>query len=206
MNFKEISQSTVAHYDDNALSFKEGTWEHDVSQNRSALIAALQEFISDKKHYDILDFGCGPGRDLVAFSQLGHKPIGLDGSPQFCQMAEAASGREVWCQDFLDLKLPDSSFDGIFANASLFHIPSAELERVLKQFFQSLRPRGVLFSSIPRGHGEGFNGARWAHYMEIEQLSAYIRAAGFELLSYYYRPTGKPRNEQPWLASLCLRN
>lgn len=205
MDFDEVMRSTVGHYEDNAQRFKEGTWDHDVSQNRRALIEGLKEFRPHQKKYDILDFGCGPGRDLVAFSEDGHCPVGLDGSPKFCQMARELSGQEVWCQDFLHLDLPEQRFDGIFANASLFHIPSAELVRVLKQFHSSLRPNGVLFSSIPRGSGEGYNGARWAHYMEIEQLMEFLQASNFELLSYYYRPTGRPRSEQPWLASLGLR-
>lgn len=205
MDFNEVTQSTVGHYDENAQSYKEGTWDHDVSQNRQALIEALKEFRPHQEKYDILDFGCGPGRDLVAFSEEGHEPVGLDGSPKFCQMAEKLSGKKVWCQDFLHMNLPDQRFDGIYANASLFHVPSSELVRVLKQFHRSLKDHGVFFSSIPRGSGEGYNGARWAHYMEIEQLMDYFQASGFELLSYYYRPTGKPRSEQPWLASLALR-
>lgn len=205
MDLNEVSRSTVGYYDENAQRFKEGTWEHDVSQNRTALIEALKEFRPDQSSYDILDFGCGPGRDLVAFSEAGHRPVGLEGSPKFCQMAKELSSQEVWCQDFLNMDLPEQGFDGIFANASLFHIPSTELIRILKEFHRSLRERGVLFSSIPRGSGEGNNGGRWAHYMEIEQLMDYFQASGFELLSYYYRPTGRARTEQPWLASLALR-
>lgn len=205
MDCTEASLRTLGHYEENAQCFKEGTWDHDVSQNRQALVQALKEFRPGQKHFDILDFGCGPGRDLVAFCEEGHRPVGLDGSRKFCQMAKEVSGAEVLCQNFLELKLPRASFDGIFANASLFHIPSRELLRVLKQFHEALRPGGILFSSNPRGSGEGYNGDRWGHYMEIEQLLSYMAPAGFELLSYYYRPSGKPRSEQPWLASLCLR-
>src|SRR3546814_4811869 len=83
--------------------------------------------------YRILDCGCGPGRDLKAFSSLGHDAIGLDGTDAFVSMARVESGCQIWLQDFLALDLPDGYFDGVFANASLFHVPGSELLRVLKQ-------------------------------------------------------------------------
>ena len=106
-----------------------GTRDHDVSQN----IAALLGHIEAKAPFTILDFGCGPGRDLKTLSGLGHMAIGLDGSASFAEMARADTGCDVWQQDFLNLDLPDRHFDGVFANAALFHVPSRELLRVLRQ-------------------------------------------------------------------------
>jgi hypothetical protein len=64
----------------------------------------------------------------------------------------------VWQQDFLKLDLPAGRFDGIFANAAQFHVPSQELPRVLRQLCVALKPAGVLFSSNPRGgNEEGWN-------------------------------------------------
>lgn len=77
----------------------------------------------------MLDFGCGPGRDLQTFTRMGHIAVGLDGSERFAQMAREDSGCEVMQQDFLKLDLPAERFDGIFANAVLFHIPKQELPR-----------------------------------------------------------------------------
>jgi SAM-dependent methyltransferase len=142
-----ISALTLAHYQDCAEDFRAGTRDHDVSQNIAALLAQIQATTL----YQILDFGCGPGRDLRTFSAMGHSAVGLDGCPRFVEMARADSGCEVWLQDFLALDLPEARFDGIFANAVLFHIPSQELPRVLRQLYASLKPGGVLFSSNPRG-------------------------------------------------------
>ena len=76
-------------------------------------------------------------------------------------MAAAHSDCPVWHQNFLKLDLPRNHFDGVYANASLFHVPSSELERVLGQLHQSLKKQGVLFSSNPRGEDEeGWNGDR----------------------------------------------
>ena len=193
----EVSEKTVQHYDENAASFWEGTRDHDVTQNIDALLRAL-----GPGTHRILDFGCGPGRDLMMFKHLGHAPTGLDGSAQFCEMARVHSQCAVWHQDFLALELPDSFFDGIFANASLFHVPSQELPRVLAQLRSSLRPGGVLFSSNPRGMNvEGWNGTRYGAYHDFESWSNFMGHAGFVEVEHYYRPPGRPRDEQPWLAS-----
>lgn len=199
---REISQTTLAHYDANAESFWEGTLDHDVSQN----IAALLRHIDTTPPHTILDLGCGPGRDLTAFTQLGHVAIGVDGSPRFVEMARAHSGCEVWLQDFLALNLPPARFDGIFANASLFHVPSQALPRVLVELRETLKPRGVLFSSNPRGQNqEGWNGQRYGAYHDLDNWRRLLTHAGFVELEHYFRPDGLARDQQPWLATVWRR-
>lgn len=196
---QDISRTTLAHYDSRAKSFWEGTRDHDVSQNIEALLLELQVPPPAR----ILDFGCGPGRDLADFSRRGHQPIGLEGSPNFAAMARSETGCEVWLQDFLALDLPAASFDGVFANASLFHVPRQEIVRVLGELRACLHPGGVLFSSNPRGaNEEGWNGGRYGAYHDFETWKGLALAAGFEEILHYYRPPGKPRDQQPWLASL----
>ncbi len=121
-------------------------------------------------------------------------------------MARADSGCEVWQQDFLALDLPPERFDGVFANASLFHVPRAELPRVLRQLHATLRPGGVLFASNPRGDNrEGWSGERYGAWHDWERWRDYLTAAGFTELEHYYRPEGLPREQQPWLASVWRR-
>ena len=124
-----ISQKNIGHYEQNAVSYDQGTQDHDVSQNIDALIRAIKA----KPPFQILDFGCGPGRDLQTLAKLGHAAIGLEGSQKAAQIASSKSGCKVLVQDFFNLNLPESSFDGIFANASLFHIPNKLLPKVLGQ-------------------------------------------------------------------------
>lgn len=195
----EISRLTLQHYQRNAEMFWEGTRGHDVAQN----IAALLDRIEAPAPYAILDFGCGPGRDLRSFRELGHRAIGLEGTPRFAEMARAYSGCEVWEQDFLALDLPGAYFDGIFANAALFHVPRQELPRVLRELHAALKPGGVLFSSNPRGNNEeGWNQGRYGAYHDLEAWRRYMTEAGFDELAHYYRPPGLPREQQPWLASV----
>ncbi len=195
----DISRRTLAHYEQNADAFFAGTIDHDVSQNIEALLGAIEA----PAPYTILDLGCGPGRDLKTFTLLGHKAIGLDGSSRFAEMARAYSGCEVLHQDFLHLDLPHAMFDGIFANASLFHVPSAELPAVLAHLHEALKPGGVLFSSNPRGDNrEGWNGPRYGSYHDYAAWERFMSTAGFTPLHHYYRPAGLPREQQPWLASV----
>ena len=201
-DLRRITQVTLGDYDRTADGFWEGTKDHDVSQN----VDALLRHIEGAGPYAILDFGCGPGRDLRTFRTLGHEPVGLDGAPRFVAMARATSGCEVWQQDFLALDLPPARFDGVFANASLFHVPARELPRVLRELHAALRPRGVLFSSNPRGRNdEGWQGRRYGAWHDLETWRRYLEAAGFTELEYYYRPPGRPRDQQPWLATVWRR-
>ena len=199
---EELSRVTVSHYDEKAESFWEGTRDHDVSQNIEALLSLL-----GPAPQHILDLGCGPGRDLLAFKRLGHHPVGLDASDNFCEMAKKFSGCPVLNQNFLSMDLEDEYFDGIFANASLFHVPLQELSAVLISLRKALKPGGVLFSSNPRGQDvEGWSGDRYGSCHSLKGWTRQLTAAGFEAAGHYYRPTGRPREEQPWLASLWRKN
>jgi len=196
---QQITETTLGNYNQTAERFREGTRDHDVSQNIEALLRHIQVPAPAR----ILDFGCGPGRDLRTFTALGHTATGLDGSERFVEMARADSGCEVWQQNFLALDLPAGQFDGIFANAVLFHIPTQELPRVLRQLHATLKPGGVLFSSNPRGENqEGWNGPRYGAYHDLENWRRVLAEAGFTELEHYYRPAGLPREQQPWLASV----
>jgi len=196
---REIRSTTVAHYQAGARSFWAGTHDHDVSQNVEALIRHLP----GPAPQTILDLGCGPGRDLIVFRDLGHVAVGLDGAEEFVRMARQHSGCEVLHQDFLELDLGDGRFDGVFANASLFHVPSQELPRVLGELCRALKADGVLFSSNPHGpNREGWSGDRYGCYLDLDEWRRFMTAAGFDELEHYYRPPGQPRHRQPWLASV----
>jgi SAM-dependent methyltransferase len=194
---------TIEYYDERAVEFWEGTRDHDVKQN----VHALLRHIFAKPPLSILDFGCGPGRDLLVFRSLGHEVVGLEGSPRLAAMASELSGCEIWRQDFLALNLPANLFDGIFANASLFHVPRQELPRVLRELHAALKPDGVLFSSNPRGNDEeGWSGGRFGAYHRLDSWRGFLKVAKFSELEHYYRPPGLPLEQQPWLASVWRKH
>ena len=203
MQAHEVTAITIAEYDRMAAAYRRGTADHDVSQN----IAALLEAIEGEGPHVILDLGCGPGRDLRRFTALGHVVVGLDGSSKLVAMARAETDCEVLHQNFLALDLPLARFDGIFANASLFHVPSGQLARVLRDLAAALKPDGVLFSSNPRGRNEeGWVGGRYGCFHDLDTWRAYVTTAGLRELNHYYRPAGQPRAEQPWLATVWRKS
>lgn len=202
IELRRIAQSTLSHYSQRADDFWLGTRDHDVQQNIDALLRQIE----GAAPFQIMDLGCGPGRDLKAFVDRGHVAVGIEGCEPFVQMAREFSGCEVWLQDFLKLDLPAERFDGVFANASLFHIPSQELPRILGELRASLKPGGVLFASNPRGNNEaGWNGQRYAVYHDLQAWRGFLITAGFTELDHYYRPPGLPREQQGWLASVWRR-
>jgi trans-aconitate methyltransferase len=195
----QVSATTIGQYRAMATWYRQGTWIHDVSQNIRALLAA----ITGAPPYRILDLGCGPGRDLVTFRDLGHAVVGIDGCPEFVAMARAVSGCEVWQQDMLAMTLPPASFDGVFANAVLFHVPSLALPVVLDRLHAALKPGGVLLASNPRGQDEeGFVDGRYACFYSFKTWRRLVSRSSFVLVDHYFRPPGKPRSEQPWLATV----
>jgi SAM-dependent methyltransferase len=200
---RQISASTIGQYRAMATPYRDGTWNHDVSQNIEALLTA----ITGVSPYRILDLGCGPGRDLVALRDLGHEVVGLDGCPEFVAMARAVSGCEIWQQDLLSMTLPRASFDGVFANAVLFHVPSLALAGVLERLHAALKPGGVLLASNPRGQDEeGFIDGRYACFYNFKTWRRLVSRSGFALVDHYFRPPGKPRRQQPWLATIWRKS
>ncbi len=201
-DLQNLTTQTLDYYNQRAADFFAGTIDHDVEQNITALLAHIEtnEGIAP---FTVLDVGCGPGRDLKAFSQRGHIAVGLEGAERFAEMARDYSGCDVWQQDFLELDLPGEHFDGVFANASLFHAPRQALPGVLLALHATLKPNGVLFSSNPRGDNtEGWSGNRYGAYYDLDTWRDYMVTAGFVELMHYYRPPGVPRDQQPWLASV----
>lgn len=194
---KEIEKITFSSYGQKAESFWENTKDHDVNQNYNAFLAPF----NGKAGLDILDFGCGPGRDVLYFKSLGHNPVGLDGTLEFCEMARQQTGCTILHQSFNDLDLKENSFDGVFANASMFHVPSQNLNKVLKDLNKSLKPGGILFTSNPRGDEEGWSSPeRYGNFMQLDKSMEYLENAGFSVLNHYFRPPGLPLEEQKWLA------
>ncbi len=200
---RRISEITIGHYDRKASAFWDGTRDHDVSQNHAALLEAIES----EPPFCIVDLGCGPGRDLRYFKSLGHEIVGVDGSKELVAMARQLSGCEVLHQDFRALDLPENRFDGVYANASLFHVPSQQLPQVLRELYAALKPNGVLFCSNPRGNNEeGLSGDRFGCFFDLDTWREYVTAAGFIEVKHYYRPPGLPRHQQPWLATVWRKS
>ncbi|MFM2041501.1 MAG: hypothetical protein RLY86_77 [Pseudomonadota bacterium] len=189
--------SSLPHYDAHAAEYANALASHDVGEARERLLALLPPAAA------ILDLGCGPGRDLIAFRQAGHEAIGLEGSPALAEIARAASGAEVWTGDLRHTALPPVRFDGVWAQAVLFHVPTAALGNLLTALAGTLRPGGILYACDPTGgNEEGWVGDRYLAFRRPQTIQAIMRRAGFTLIETWRRPPGLPRRQQTWAAGL----
>ena len=204
------SAATIADYDAVAAAFDAGNKDHDVSQNIDALLGAIAagragDGVGRRAARRRAAGHCGFGVRRRPRSRRTHgarlRGVGRRRSPAFCELARrAAPGCTVLEQDFVDMDLPAETFDGAFANASLFHVPSEDLPDVLRRIFESLKPGGVFFASNAHGFGEdkeGWTDGRtpatrsWVCWLSEATWRRYCEAAGFTFLHSYYRGSSR---------------
>ena len=201
-DLERIARLTLEHYNRRAEQFWEGTRDHDVSQNIAALLQHIEGAAA--VHHPRFRLRAGPRSQGVLRSRPRRdrsgrrRAVRRDGA-RLQRLRGLAAGLS-------QARSARGHFDGVFANASLFHVPGQELPRVLRELHATLKPGGVLFSSNPRGHNEeGWNRGRYGAYHDLETWRRYVSGAGFVELAHYYRPPGLPREQQPWLASVWRR-
>ena len=127
---------TLNYYDENAAAFIKGTAAADISSTRECFAKLLPP------RARILDFGCGSGRDTKAFLELGFQVDATDGSAEICRQASSFTGIDVQHMLFQSLDAVDT-YDGIWACASILHLPKAELTGVLHKICRALKPGGI---------------------------------------------------------------
>lgn len=202
-DLRRADRLTIAAYDQMADAYWTETRDRDLQSDYDLFLGHLH----GEGPFDLLDLGCGPGRDLRYFASLGHRAVGIDGSARFVAMARAYSGCVVMRQNFRRLRLAAERFDGVFASASLFHLLPADLPSVLTAVRATLKPRGVLLSLNPRGRNEqGWLGDRFCCYHSLSAWRRYVREAGFIELAHAYRPQGVPRARQNWITTVWRKD
>jgi len=155
---------------------------------------------------NILDAGCGSGRDARAFADLGHRVTAFDVSPALVALAGTHLGQPVQCLRFQDITWQEQ-FDGIWACASLLHVPAAELPGVMQRLCKALKPRGVLYASFKYGSGEREHQGRRFTDLDEPGLAELLRQIP-ELEEVEIWTTGdlRPgREAERWLNTLVRR-
>jgi len=188
---------TIHHYDENARAFLDGTRDVDMTPLYERFLPRVPAGGA------ILDAGCGSGRDTLAFRERGYRVTAFDASPELARLAEAHTGQTVHVLRFEDLEW-EEAFDGIWACASLLHVPRGQLADAFRRLARALKPGGVLYASFKYGTGDHFRGGRHFTDLDEEELSRIIaRIPDLTVLDTWQTPDQRPgREEESWLNAL----
>ena len=145
---------TLEYYNQCAKDYNELTLNIEFEHKREMLL----KYLNPNAH--ILDLGCGSGRDSKAFLQKGYQVTALDGSKELCKIASENIGQEVICQLFHELE-ETNTYDAVWACASLLHLPTDELKKVIQKVEQSLKKGGYFYASFKYGEFEGERDGRY---------------------------------------------
>jgi SAM-dependent methyltransferase len=154
----------------------------------------------------ILDAGCGSGRDARAFLERGHEVVAIDGSAEMVRRASRLTGLEVLQLRFEELAFVEA-FDGIWASASLLHVPQRGMAEVSARFVRALRPGGIWYMSFKLGRGERVKGGRLFNDQDEASLAEVLRAfPGVQLIAFWRTGDRRPgRTSEIWLNGLVRR-
>ncbi|MFB1487712.1 MULTISPECIES: class I SAM-dependent methyltransferase [unclassified Thiocapsa] len=166
---RDTEADSIAYYEDQAETFFAETVDVDMAP----LYARFLAHIPAGGH--ILDAGCGSGRDALAFRRLGYAVTAFEASQKLARMAAEHCGLPVEVRRFQEIEWQDA-FDGIWACASLLHVPMAELPVVLVRLGRALKPDGVLYASFKYGAGEREHGGRRFTDLDERGLAALVGA------------------------------
>lgn len=145
---------TIEYYNKNAQTFSDGTVNVDFKSTQEQFIRLLPEKAT------ILDFGCGAGRDTKYFVDHGYIVEAVDGSEELCKIASKYTGIQVRKMLFQELD-EDNKYDGIWACASILHLPKTKLIAVLINMNRALKENGIIYTSFKYGDYEGERKGRY---------------------------------------------
>lgn len=194
-----MENQTLDYYKENASSFIQGT------QNAS-MFETLEEFIQYiPSSARVLDLGCGSGRDSKYLLEHGFLVDAVDGSEELCKSATLFSGIQVKQMDFLDLN-EIQTYDGIWACASILHLPYHSLPMMFEKIFNALRKNGILYVSFKYGIFEGMRNGRYYTDMTEEKMSHVMKKiSGFIIMRQWISTDVREgREDENWL-NLILR-
>ena len=149
-----LDNKTLSYYEKNADTFIKNTINAEFAQTQDEFL----ELIPDAGL--VLDFGCGSGRDSKYFLEKGYRVEAIDGSAELCKLASEYTGIEVKHEMFSDLS-SESRYDGIWACASILHLPKDELQDVLGKMVRALKDKGYIYTSFKYGNFEGYRNERY---------------------------------------------
>ena len=195
------TNKTLAYYNRNAQLFTNDTLEVEFSGIQDSFLAQL------KPGAFILDFGCGSGRDSRYFLQKGYQVEACDGSEEMVKAASQNAGIPVKKMLFSELDETDR-YDGIFACASILHVPSKELPDIIARMKKAVKTGGILYISFKYGTFEGIRNGRYFTDRTEESLQEILdEVGGLEIIRTGITGDARPgREDEKWLNVLLRAN
>lgn len=192
--------ATIRHYDQNARAFFDSTRDVDMTPLYERFLPWVPAGGA------ILDAGCGSGRDTLAFRERGYRVTAFDASPELARLAETHTGQVVHVLRFEELEW-QGAFDGIWACASLLHVPRGQLADAFGRLARALKPGGVLYASFKYGTGEHPRGGRHFTDLDEAELSRVLaRIPNLTVLDTWQTPDQRPgREAESWLNALLRK-
>ena len=185
---------TINYYNQNGESFASSTVDVEFSAHQGTFLSLLPPAAR------ILDFGCGSGRDAKYFLEHGFRVDAIDGSEAMCAIAMAYTGLGVRHMYFQDLA-EEEKYDGIWACASILHLPWVDLEDVFAKMLRALKPHGIIYTSFKYGDFEGFRTGRYYTDMTEERFSRFLAPfRNVALIKSWVTSDVRPgRDDEKWL-------
>lgn len=192
---------TIDYYENAATDYYSSTVDVDMKPQYSMFEKYLYEGAR------ILDCGCGSGRDSKHFLDSGYSVTAVDGSASMCKMASDLTGLEVFNIVFQDIDF-DNEFDGVWACASLLHVPSDEIALVLKRVNKALASNGILYVSFKYGEYEGERNGRFYLDLTEDTLRKILdEVGGFDIKEIFVSDDVRPEKENvQWLNAILIKS
>lgn len=190
---------TIRYYDEHAEEFVRGTVSVDMEPLHGLFLAMLPETGT------ILDAGCGSGRDSKAFLDRGYSVTAIDASEKMVEATANLTGLVARRLQFQQMEF-DNEFDGIWACASLLHVPRAEIGTVLNAFARALRPNGVCYLSFKEGDGERVQDGRlFTDFTESGLKAVLAHHSELEVVRIWTTEDARPDRADQWVNALVRK-
>lgn len=191
---------SIEFYNKNAEEFYNGTVNADMS-------ATCDKFLKYIKHGGrILDVGCGSGRDSLYFLKRGYEVVSVDASEKMVESSSLLTGQKTILMRFDEIRF-ENEFDGIWACASLLHVPKSDIEDILRKLVKGLKTEGILFASFKYGNNEVIRDERLFNSYDEEGLQGLLRSTPeLKLIDIWKTQDVRPGREgESWVSCICKK-
>jgi len=192
-----FDQASIDYYDENSRAFVVDTAQVNMGQLYESFLSCIPE------GGRILDLGCGSGRDTKYFMDQSYEVVAIDASEKMVEATKRLANANVLQLRFDQINF-ENEFDGIWACASLLHVPETALKNILELCLQALRPTGVIYASFKYGNAQRFERGRLFTDFNEEKLSGLVATLRSNLkLSHWVTQDTRPdRNNEKWINAI----